>query len=88
MFSAACLLAVLLVVNQVLLFFYWGPSRFIYFLSYLLLIPATLLQGLNVFSPVEYFLYEVSTFLSGMTLALAYFSPVAERFSRRKAGQV
>jgi len=39
-----------------------------------------LLFGLTILTPIEYVLYEISAFLSGVTLALAYYSPVAERF--------
>jgi hypothetical protein len=74
------LAAVVALVNQVLLFFYWKPSRTIYLATCILLSPAMLFMGLSILTPIEYMLYEVSTFISGITLALAYYSPVAERF--------
>lgn len=74
------LLAIVTLINQVFLFFYWKPSRGIYLAGCILSYLSTLLFGLNVLPPVEYLLYEVATFVSGITLALAYFSPVAERF--------
>ena len=66
--------------NQILLFFYWKPSRTIYLVTCILLYPIMLFMGLGIFTPVEYVLYEISTFISGITLALVYYSPVAERF--------
>ncbi len=72
--------ALVALLNQVLLFFYWKPSRAIYLVTCILLYPAMLFMGLTVFTPVEYVLYEIAAFISGMTLALAYYSPVAERF--------
>lgn len=80
LFGLLALLAIALLINQVLLFFYWKPSRGIYLAGCILSYLSTLLFGLNILPPVEYLLYEVATFLSGITLALAYFSPVAERF--------
>lgn len=75
-----CLTAIIALLNQILLFFYWKPSRTIFLFSCILLYPAMLLFGLSILTPVEYVLYEISAFLSGVTLALAYYSPVAERF--------
>jgi hypothetical protein len=74
------LAAVVALVNQVLLFFYWKPSRLIYFVSCVLLYPAMLFMGLWIFTPFEYVMYEMAAFISGITLALLYYSPVAERF--------
>ena len=74
------LTVVVALVNHVLLFFYWKPSRAIYFVTCILLYPSMLFMGLSIFTPVEYVLYEVAAFISGITLALAYYSPVAERF--------
>jgi hypothetical protein len=67
-------------INQVLLFFYWKPSRIIFLASCILLYPTALLLGLTVLTPVESLLYELSTLITGITLALAFYSPVAERF--------
>lgn len=78
--AAVGLAAIGALVNQVLLFFYWKPARAIYLASCLVFYPLGLLLGLSITTPLESFLYECSTFLSGMTLALAYHSPVAERF--------
>lgn len=74
------LAAVVALVNQVLLFFYWKPSRTIYLASCILFYPALLFMGLSILTPVEYMLFELSAFVSGITLALVYYSPVAERF--------
>ena len=75
-----CLAATISLLNQIFLFFFWKPSRTIFLASCILLYPAMLLFGLTILTPVEYFLYEIAAFLSGVTLALAYYSPVAERF--------
>lgn len=74
------LVALIRLINQFLLFFYWKPSRIIFSISCIIFYPTLLICGLSVLNPIEYFLYEVSTFLSGITLALAYYSPVARRF--------
>lgn len=75
-------MALITLVNQVLFYFYWRYSRVIYLISFITSFHATLLLGLSITTPVENVLNEMTTFLSGMALALAYFSPVAERFRR------
>ncbi|MEM9479188.1 MAG: hypothetical protein AAGA58_05930 [Verrucomicrobiota bacterium] len=74
------LCALVVFVNQILLFFYFKPSRTIYLVSCVLFYPSMLLWGLSILTPMEYVMYEVSAFISGITLALVYYSPVAERF--------
>ncbi len=66
--------------NQIALFFYWKPSRLIYLILTILGFLLTPFFGLTVSPPLETLGYELSVFISGITLALAYFSPVAERF--------
>ncbi len=67
--------------NQIALFFYWKPSRMIFLFTCLPLYLSTLLFGLSVLSPLEYLLYELSAFISGISVALAFYSPVAQKFS-------
>lgn len=74
------LVAVITLLNQILLFFYWKPSRIIYLASCVGFYPMMLLSGLIILTPLESMLYELSAFISGITLALAFYSPVAERF--------
>ena len=75
-------MALMILVNQVLFYFYWRYSRVIYLISFITSIAATLFLGLSITTPVENVLNQMATFMSGMALALAYFSPVAERFRR------
>ncbi|MFY8215025.1 MAG: hypothetical protein ACOVMP_00315 [Chthoniobacterales bacterium] len=82
-FAALCGLVMLLaLINQVLFFFYWRPSRRLYLLLCFISYPMAFFFGLTILTPVEYVLLETATFLSGMSLALAYYSPVAARFSK------
>lgn len=66
--------------NQIALFFYWKPSRTIYIILTILGLLATPFLGLTVAPPLEMLGHELSLYISGATLALAYFSPVSERF--------
>ena len=75
-------MALITLVNQVLFYFYWRCSRVIYLISIITSIAATWFLGLSITTPVENVFNEMATFMSGMALALAYFSPVAERFRR------
>jgi hypothetical protein len=80
--ALVAVMALITLVNQVLFYFYWRYSRVIYLISFITSFPATLLLGLSITTPVENVLNQMATFMSGMALALAYFSPVAERFRR------
>ena len=74
-------------VNQIALFFYWWASRHVYLFFYVFAVFSLLFFGLSVQLPAEAVLYEFSAVLSGMTISLAYYSPVAARF-RRKGEQL
>lgn len=69
-------------VNEVLFFFCWRYSRTIYLWTCLMDIGFTLFIGLSIMTPIEGALYQASTFLSGVALALAYCSPVSQFFSQ------
>lgn len=78
-----CLALLLLaaLVNQVLFFFYWKPSRRIFLIFVIISYASLLILGLEVLTPVEHFLLQLSTLLIGVSLALAFHSPVSQRFS-------
>ncbi len=71
------------VANQIAMYFFWPPSRHIYSLFCVIGYPLTLGLGLTVLPPVEMLSYELSAFIAGVTLAMAYLPPVADRFTRR-----
>jgi len=66
--------------NQIALFFYWKPSRLIYFVVTILSFIIIPFCGLTVSPPLETLGFELSNYISAITLTLAYFSPVAARF--------
>jgi hypothetical protein len=74
--------AIVSVINQIALFFYWRPSRLILLILTILGFAATPFLGLSVSPPFEALAIDTSVFLSGFALALAYYSPVAERFTK------
>lgn len=75
------ILLVVGIANQIAMFFFWRLSRHIFAILCLLGFVATLSLGLLVSPPIESFLMELSLFISGVTLALCYFSdPVVHRF--------
>ena len=80
--SLVAVMVLITLVNQVLFYFYWRHSRIIYLISFMTMYPVILFLGISITTPVENVLYDLATFVSGMALALAYFSPVAERFRR------
>lgn len=78
--GAITLFALISTANQVFLLFFWKPARSIYLASCIIQYPMILLFGLSILSPVEVMFYEMAALLSGVTLALAFYSPVADRF--------
>ncbi len=74
------ILLIVAVGNQIALFFYWKPSRLLFFILTILGFVVTPFLGLTVLPPIETLGYELATFISGITLAMAYFSPVSEKF--------
>ena len=75
------LLLIVGLANQVAMFFFWRPSRHVFATLCLVGFVATPCFGLLVAPPIEYFLTELAMFVSGITLALCYYStPVVNRF--------
>lgn len=74
------ILLIVAVGNQIALFFYWKPSRLLFFILTILGFVVTPFLGLTVSPPLETLGYELAAFISGITLAMAYFSPVSEKF--------
>ena len=68
--------------TQIGLFLYWPPARPIYLTLCLFSFGLTALGGLVVSPPLESLGLELCTFIDGMILAFAYFSPIAEKFRR------
>ncbi len=73
------------IANQIAMFFFWPPSRHIYAIVWVIGYGLTLGLGLAVQPPLETVGYQLSAFIGGVTLAMAYLPPVADRFRRRGA---
>jgi len=72
-------------INQIAMFFFWKPSRHIFSILCVFGFVATPCLGLLVSPPIENLLMELSLFISGVTLALCYFSdPIVNRFISTK----
>jgi hypothetical protein len=82
--TVGALLAFILVaiINQIAMYFFWPPSRHIYAIVCVIGFPLTLGGGLTVQPPAETLGYELSAFIAGVTLAMAYLPPVGEKFKR------
>ena len=80
--------AFLAIANQVALFFFWAPSRHIYLILCLVAFAIIPLLGLVVQPPLESLAYDLSLFLSGIILALCYFSPLSQRFKAASLEQL
>ncbi len=68
--------------NQIAMFFFWSPSRHIYLVLCIIGFGLTPGLGLTVQPPLETLGYELSAFIGGVTLAMAYLPPVSDRFRR------
>jgi len=80
--SAFALILIAIVINQIALFFYRSWARTVYLWANIAGFALTPFLGLSIALPLETLFTEMSIFVSGITLALAYFSPVAEKFRR------
>jgi hypothetical protein len=84
LFAVGAMVAILVVAiaNQIAMYFFWPPSRPIYLLLCVIGFGLTPALGLTVQPPMETLGYELSAFIAGATLALAYLPPVSEKFNR------
>lgn len=83
MVGALLAFLVVAVANQIAMFFFWSPSRHTYAVLCVIGFSLTLALGLTVQPPLETLCYGLSEFVAGVTLAMAYLPPVAERFRRQ-----
>jgi hypothetical protein len=78
--GALAMLCLAAIANQIAMFFFWPPSRLCYCLLGATGFGLTLGLGLTVQPPWETLGYELSASLAGITLAMAYLPPVADKF--------
>jgi len=79
--SLALAIFVIYLANQIGLFFYWKPSRLIYVFITATGFALAPFLGLTVAPPMEVFWTQLSALISGITLALLFFSPISDRFA-------
>ncbi len=75
---------ILSVVAQIALFVFWPPARLLYAAAVALSVAFESLVGLSVQPPWESFFSAVTYACDGAILALAYASPLRERFAAAK----
>ncbi|MDQ3623258.1 MAG: hypothetical protein M3463_12315 [Verrucomicrobiota bacterium] len=75
---------ILSVVAQIGLFVFWPPARLLYAAAVALSMAFELLVGLSVLPPWDSFFNAVTYACDGAILALAYASPLSERFGAAK----
>jgi hypothetical protein len=80
MILAAIPLVVLWLVSSIGLFFFWRPARFLYVVTMIFGLLATPFFGPYVDAGLGAMLESAGTIISGVILALVYFSPVKELF--------
>jgi hypothetical protein len=67
------------------MFFFWRPSRWLFLAAEALFLIAVVLYGPSVAHGVESVLDRASHVLAGAILAMAFLTPLRERFARRPA---
>ncbi len=72
--------ALFALVTQIGMFFFWRVARPGFLVVTVVSIALTPLFGLSVTLPLEGMLYDVATLCDGAALAMAYCSPLSERF--------
>ncbi len=82
--SIGVLLIIYLIYTFIGLLFFWNNARLFYLAGFIVSIPFYFyFLGIVVVSPIGGLLYDSSNILSGMILALIYFSPVKQYFTER-----
>jgi hypothetical protein len=76
----AMVVAALALISSIGLLFLWRPARLLYTLSLALAYPMVLLMEPTIYTGLTEFLSELASLLSGVILALLYFSPLKTRF--------
>ena len=85
LFAAATPLFILLVVSSVGLFFFWRPARILYLIDTVAGLVVAPFFGPYVDAGWGTALGEVATIVSGVILALIYFSPLKDLYEKPKA---
>jgi hypothetical protein len=80
MLVAAVPLVILWLVSSIGLFFFWRPARLLYVVTMIFGMLATPFFGPYVDAGLGAMLEDAATIMSGVILALVYFSPVKELF--------
>lgn len=83
-FGVATLSTIILVISFIGLLIFWSPARYLYLANFLLTIPFIPFLGTAVMSGPEKTLQDIANISSGLIVALIFFSPIKERFVRRK----
>jgi len=65
------------------LLLFWNSARLIYLLSFIIFIPVYPFLGISVSSATSLALCESASVLSGVILALIYFSPIKSDFTEK-----
>lgn len=77
------LLGIVYVIYTLLgLLLFWNMARHVYLAGFFFLIPMYLVLGVTVTSGIGQILYDAGSVLSGVILALIYFSPVKDFFTK------
>jgi hypothetical protein len=74
-------LVILWLVSSIGLFFFWRPARILYVVAMIFGLLATPFFGPYVDAGLGAMLEDVATIISGIIVALVYFSPVKELFN-------
>ncbi|GMU20107.1 MAG: hypothetical protein AMXMBFR13_02070 [Phycisphaerae bacterium] len=84
MIAAAIPLIILLLVSSIGLFFFWRPARILYLLTVVLGLAMTPLLGPYVDSGWATTFEEIAVIISGVILALVYYSPLRDLYEKPK----
>lgn len=78
-FTSILIILILISTIGLLLFKRWARTLTVFIISISLLF--SLILGLSVMTPIETFTYELSAYITGIFIAMAYLPPLNERFT-------
>ncbi|HHJ35821.1 MAG TPA: hypothetical protein ENJ87_08635 [Gammaproteobacteria bacterium] len=75
--------AILMIGSLIGILLFWRPSRWLYIISYILLIPSYYIEPTFIYSPTSKILYDIGMIGSGVILAAMFLEPINSMFNKK-----
>lgn len=72
-----------LIVSVVGMIMFWAPSRILFVISYIIILPHYFIEPPLIYSPLSKILYDIGMIGSGVILAIMYLEPINSLFNKK-----